>query len=129
MRRQERIVFHADTSFAGVGLEDLAIFTCFVERSCEGIGYILRATAPGRFPSYEVLDCYFFPLLACAEHFRQIGPMWHRVEGVAAALSREDAIDAAAPRRGPNGLKLDKETTPGIVRWIRVVSDAASRTL
>ena len=26
----------------------------------------------------------------------------------------------ASMRRGPNGLKLDKETTPGIVRWPRV---------
>ena len=25
------------------------------------------------------------------------------------------------PARSPNGLKLDKETTPGIVRWTRVV--------
>jgi hypothetical protein len=35
------------------------------------------------------------------------------------ALSRGDAIAATArhrrPRRGPNGLKIQKETTPGIV--------------
>ena len=49
--------------------------------------------------------------------------MWHRVDGVAAALSREDAIAATAvsdtprrPRRGPNGPEIEKETTHGIVR-------------
>ena len=59
----------------------------------------------------------------------RLGPMWHRVDGVAAALSREDAIDATAvsdtprrPRRGPNRLKFGPETTPGIVCEIRVTS-------
>ena len=28
------------------------------------------------------------------------------------------------PARSPNGLKFDKETTPGIVRWTRVASMA-----
>ena len=55
----------------------------------------------------------------------RLGPMWHRVDGVAAALSREDAIAATAVpltrRDGPDAvreqLNIEKGTTPGIVRW------------
>ena len=45
------------------------------------------------------------------------GLSWDRVDGVEAALSRDDAIFMNAPRRprrGPNGLKLDRETTPDL---------------
>ena len=38
-----------------------------------------------------------------------------------AALLREDAI-SDTPRRGPNQLEIDKETTLMEVRWPRVVS-------
>jgi hypothetical protein len=47
------------------------------------------------------------------------------------ALAREDAIDATAPRRprrGPERLKIGKETTLMDVRWPRV-RDAASAQL
>ena len=47
--------------------------------------------------------------MTCAEHVRQSGPMWHRVDGVAATLSREDAIDATAVsltrRDGPDAVR------------------------
>ena len=40
----------------------------------------------------------------------RLGPMWHRVDGVAAALSREDAIDATAVsltrRDGPDAVRM-----------------------
>jgi len=45
------------------------------------------------------------------------------------ALSREDAIDATAvslTRR--DGLKLEKETTHGFVRWTRVMTGRRERT-
>ena len=48
---------------------------------------------------------------------RSIAVMWHRVDGVAAALSRDDAIEATA---GPKQLKIEKETTLMDVRWTRV---------
>ena len=59
--------------------------------------------------------------MTCAEHIRQSGPMWPRVDGVAATLSREDAIDATAVsptrRDGPdNSPEIEKETTHVIVR-------------
>jgi hypothetical protein len=49
--------------------------------------------------------------------------MWHRVDGVAAALSREDAIDATAVpltrRDGPdvvrNGSNLDQRPPTAII--------------
>ena len=47
--------------------------------------------------------------MTCAEHVRQSGPMWHRVDGVAATLSREDAIAATAVslarRDGPDAVR------------------------
>ena len=73
-------------------------------------------------------SCSFF---ACAEHFCQIGPMWHRVDGV--PRTTETLVGSRClvktpstrdtpryHRSGPKQLKLDKETTPGIVRWPRV---------
>ena len=47
--------------------------------------------------------------MTCAEHVRQSGPMWHRVDGVAATLSREDAIDATA-------VSLTRRDGPDVVR-------------
>jgi len=55
-----------------------------------------------------------------------VAASWHRGDGATMASYRLDAIDATArsdtPRGGPNALKFDKETTPGIVCEIRVTS-------